>query len=138
VDITSIDNYGSDPRWTVVYHLYGYGHHCAPAPQDQRERGAIRVAHGDQVWRTADWHEREIYDMMGLEFRGHPDLRRILMWEGYPYFRCARIFRWRASRPRRCRRWRSPSAPQEGGPFVTVAGGKDTISREPRVRNPEK
>ena len=86
VDITSIDNYGTDPRWTLVYHLYGYGHHCAlrlktGVSEEQSELGTVTA-----VWRAADWHEREIYDMMGIRFRGHPDLRRILMWEGYPYF----------------------------------------------------
>ncbi|MFZ9133502.1 MAG: NADH-quinone oxidoreductase subunit C, partial [Gemmobacter sp.] len=38
------------------------------------------------VWPTAEWHEREVYDMMGIEFEGLADHRRILMWEGYPYF----------------------------------------------------
>ena len=81
VDMTSVDNYGQDPRFTVVYHLYSYRHHCwlrlkTAVSEEQSELPTVTG-----VWRTADWHEREIYDMMGLRFRGHPDLRRILMWE---------------------------------------------------------
>src|ERR1043166_3923431 len=80
VDITSIDNYGEDPRWTLVYHLYGYGHRChlrlkTAVTEEKSELPTVTT-----VWRTADWHEREIYDMMGGRFRGHPDLRGILMW----------------------------------------------------------
>ncbi len=86
VDITSIDNYGSDPRWTVVYHLYGYGHHCSLRIKTDVGEEVSELPTVTGVWRTADWHEREVYDMMGIRFRGHPDLRRILMWEGYPYF----------------------------------------------------
>ena len=86
VDITSVDNYGEDPRFTIVYQLYGYGHRCYLRLKTDvsEEKGELPTVTG--VWRTADWHEREIYDMMGIRFRGHPDLRRILMWEGYPYF----------------------------------------------------
>ena len=84
VDISSLDNYGEDPRFTVVYHLYGYGHW-----QYLRLKADLSEEIGEaptviEVWRSADWHEREIYDMMGIRFKGHPDLRRILMWEGYP------------------------------------------------------
>ena len=87
------------------------------------------------VWRTADWHEREIYDMMGIRFRGHPDLRRILMWEGYPYFPLRKDFPLAGKPTDMPEVAFSKRAPLEGGPFVTVAGGKDTISREPRARN---
>ena len=137
VDITSIDNLGDDPRFTIVYHLYGYGHRCHLRLKTSvgEEKSELPTVSG--VWRTADWHEREIYDMMGVRFRGHPDLRRILMWEGYPYFPLRKDF------PLAGKPTELPNVaftrvtPMEGGPFVTIAGGKDTIAREPRVRIPE-
>ncbi|MCX6929154.1 MAG: NADH-quinone oxidoreductase subunit C [Verrucomicrobia bacterium] len=96
------------------------------------EKGELPTVTG--VWRTADWHEREIYDMMGLRFRGHPDLRRILMWEGYPHFPLRKDFPL-AGKPSDVPEVAfTNAAPLEGGPFVTVAGGKDAIAREPRGR----
>jgi NADH-quinone oxidoreductase subunit C len=137
VDITSIDNYGSDPRWTLVYHLYGYGHHCALRLKTRVSEEQSELPTVSAVWRAADWHEREIYDMMGLRFRGHPDLRRILMWEGYPHFPLRKDFPLAGKATSAPDVAFSKRAPLEGGPFVTAAGGSDTISREPRARNPE-
>ena len=137
VDLSSVDNYGDDPRWTLVYELYGYGHHCHLRLKTgvSEEKSELPTVTG--VWKTADWHEREIYDMMGIRFRGHPDLRRILMWEGYPYFPLRKDFPL-AGKPSELPEVAfSRSAPLEGGPFVTAPGGKDTIAREPRVRTPE-
>ncbi len=137
VDITSVDNYGEDPRFAVVYHLYGYGHLCWLRLKTfvSEEKGELPTVTG--VWRTADWHEREIYDMMGLRFRGHPDLRRILMWEGYPYFPLRKDFPLAGKASDVPEVAFTSAAPLEGGPFVTVAGGKDAIAREPRSRVPE-
>lgn len=137
LDITSIDNYGEDPRWTVVYHLYGLGHRCALRLKTHvsEEKSELPTVTG--VWRTANWHERETYDMMGIRFRGHPDLRRILMWEGYPYFPLRKDFPL-AGKPSEVPEVAfTEAAPLEGGPFVTLPGGKDAIEREPRVRTPE-
>jgi NADH-quinone oxidoreductase subunit C len=137
VDISSVDNYGDDPRWTVVYHLRGlkHGHELRIETNVSEEKSELPSVLS--VWRTANWHEREIYDMMGIHFSGHPDLRRILMWEGYPYFPLRKDFPL-AGKPSELPgiAFTKP-APLEGGPFVTVAGGKDAISREPRIRNPE-
>jgi NADH-quinone oxidoreductase subunit C len=137
VDVTSIDNYGSDPRFTVVYHLYGYGHHCSLR---------IKTAVGEEnpelptvtgVWKTADWHEREVFDMMGLRFRGHPDLRRILMWDGYPYFPLRKDFPL-AGKPSDVPGVAfTKAAPMEGGPFVTLPSDGSSTAREPRARTPE-
>jgi len=134
VDISSVDNYGEDPRWTVVYHFYGIAHRCylrlsTSVSEEKSEMPTVTT-----VWRTADWHEREIYDMMGVRFRGHPDLRRIIMWEGYPYFPLRKDF------PLGGKPTELPDiaftkvAPIEGGPFVTAPAGKDAIEREPRAK----
>ena len=137
VDISSVDNYGEDPRWTVVYHLRGLAHGCELRLKTSVTGEKSELPTITTVWKTADWHEREIYDMMGIRFRGHPDLRRILMWEGYPYFPLRKDF------PLSGKPTDVPGvaftqpAPLEGGPFVTTPGGKDAIQREPRVRNPE-
>lgn len=137
VDVSSVDNYGEDPRWTVVYHLYGIAHkaYLRLITSVSEEKSELPTITG--VWRTADWHEREIYDMMGVHFRGHPDLRRILMWEGYPYHPLRKDFPVTGKPSELPDVAFTKTAPIEGGPFVTVAGGKDSIEREPRVRTPE-
>lgn len=137
VDVSSVDHHGEDPRFEVVYELYGYGHlaHLRLKTSVTEERGELPTV--SRVWRTADWHEREIYDMMGIRFSGHPDLRRILMWEGYPYFPLRKDFPLSGKPTDLPEVAFTRPAPLEGGPFVTVAGGKDSISREPRRRLPE-
>ena len=137
VDISSVDNYGEDPRWTIVYELSQLAGnvHLRLKTDVSEDKSELPTITG--VWRTADWHEREIYDMMGVRFRGHPDLRRLLMWEGYPYFPLRKDFPLAGKPSEMPDVAFSKPAPLEGGPFVTVAGGKDSMAREPRVRNPE-
>ena len=137
VDISSVDNYGDDPRWTVVYHLYRIAHkqYLRLIATVTEEKSELPTVTG--VWRTADWHEREIYDMMGIRFRGHPDLRRIIMWEGYPYFPLRKDFPLAGKPSEMPDVAFSKTAPIEGGPFVTTPASKDAIEREPRVRTPE-
>ncbi len=123
--------------WLVVYELYGYAHRCHLRLKTGVSEEKSELPTVTTVWRTANWHEREIYDMMGIRFRGHPDLRRILMWEGYPYFPLRKDFPLAGKASEMPDVAFTHSAPMDGGPFVTVSGGKDAIAREPRVRIPE-
>jgi len=135
LDLTGVDNYGTDPRWTVVYELYNLAAraHLRLKTSVSEERSELPSV--VSVWRTADWHEREAYDLLGIRFRGHPDLRRIIMWEGYPYFPLRKDFPL-AGRPTTLPEVAfSNAAPLEGGPFVTTPGDLDAAAREPRVRN---
>jgi NADH-quinone oxidoreductase subunit C len=137
VDITSVDNYGQDPRWTVIYHLRSVANNVELRLKTNVSEEKSELPSVLPIWRTANWHEREIYDMMGIRFTGHPDLRRILMWEGYPYHPLRKDF------PLAGKPTELPGVaftrvtPMEGGPFVTLPSSDDAIAREPRVRVPE-
>lgn len=134
IDLSSVDQYGDDPRWMVVYELFGTSHHCHLRLRTLVSEESSELPTVSTVWRTANWHEREVYDMMGIRFRGHPDLRRILMWEGYPYFPLRKDFPLAGKSSEAPEVAFSRPAPLEGGPFVTIPGARDTITREPRSR----
>lgn len=85
-DLTAIDRYSGEKRFEVVYNLYSF-------PHNERLRVKVRLADSETVasvtgiWGAANWLEREAYDMFGIRFDGHPDLRRILLpedWKGHP------------------------------------------------------
>ena len=85
VDVTAA-HWPDDPQpYEVIYHLYSYA-------RNDRLRLKVRTADRGTVpsltglWKAADWNEREAYDMFGVEFDGHPDLRRILMPDDYTEF----------------------------------------------------
>jgi NADH-quinone oxidoreductase subunit C len=137
LDITSIDNFGEEPRFEIIYHLYSMPRATHLRLKLKVSEEIAAVASVSDIWPTANWHEREIYDMMGIRFGGHPDLRRILMWDGYPYFPLRKDFPLEGLRSEMPDVAFTKVTPLEGGPFVTVpttAGSKD---REPRARPPE-
>ncbi len=82
-DLCGVDYFSEEPRFEVVYHLYSLNN-------KNRLRIKVKVSSADlqvpsvvSVWKTADFHERECYDLLGIEFEGHPNLKRILLWDGF-------------------------------------------------------
>ncbi|MEM7312845.1 MAG: NADH-quinone oxidoreductase subunit C [Planctomycetota bacterium] len=133
VDISSLDHFETDPRFEMVYELYSYSsgaHLRIRCPLDEEDDMDSVV----DIWPTADWHEREVYDMMGIKFANHPDLRRILMWEGYPYYPLRKDFPLAGRESDMPDVAFSDTAPLEGGPFVTSPTDATTEHREPRSR----
>ena len=143
VDLTAIDH-GEDAegRFSTVMHFYSLVH-----------RGYLRV-HSEcpdnekpsmpsisEVYPAANWHERETYDMFGIVFPGHPDLRRILMWDDYPYFPLRKEFPLAgidtplpADDVADVTQASVEPAPMMGGPFVSSVDGPMSDS-EPRARD---
>ena len=134
-DVSSLDHMGDEPRFEMVYELYSLSAKVYVRVRAAVSEDDLKVPTVTNLWATADWHEREVYDMMGIEFVDHPDLRRILMWEGYPFYPLRKEF------PLAGKPSEMPDvaftgvAPLEGGPFVTQPSTAGSISREPRARN---
>jgi NADH-quinone oxidoreductase subunit C len=144
VDLTAIDwAEGASPRFTVVYHLYSTERHdyirvAADCPDDS----APVVPSVTAIWPGANWHEREAYDMFGIRFEGHPDLRRIIMWDSYPYHPLRKEF------PLAGIETELPDAevagetgaklipaPMMGGPFVASPGKINMSEAEPGAKD---
>ena len=135
-DLSGVDNYGEDPRFEVDYQLYSLTHRCRLRLKVEISENDMTVDTVTGVWRTADWHEREAFDMFGLRFRGHPNLKRILMWEGYPYHPLRKEFPL-AGLPTELPETAVNAdmvraAPMLGGPFVATSGTRSSLRREPR------
>ena len=85
--VTAVDRYPSEPRFEVVYHL-----HSIERKERVRLKCRLRAGHAEiesvtGVWAGANWYEREVFDLFGIRFLNHPDLRRIMMpddWSGHP------------------------------------------------------
>ena len=85
--VTAIDNGPAIGTIDVIYNLYSipFNHHVALRISVSRDHAEVDSV--QDIWKTANWHERESWDMFGIRFKGHPDLRRILLpadWEGHP------------------------------------------------------
>lgn len=144
VDVTAVDwSDAVHPRFTVVYHVYSTANRrylrLAADCADDAAPAMPTVTH---LWPGANWHERETYDMFGITFTGHPDLRRILMWDGYPGFPLRKEF------PLAGVETKLPDdevaaetgtpvipAPMAGGPFVASSGEINLSEAEPRAKD---
>ncbi|HEX3984625.1 MAG TPA: NADH-quinone oxidoreductase subunit C [Acidisoma sp.] len=146
VDISSVDHFGDEPRYEMVYEL------CALGGENDKSHLRVKVKLSEDdptidslvpVFQGADWHEREVFDMMGITFNGHPDLRRILMWDGYPHYPLLKDFPLEGLPTSLPEAFTRP-APMEGGPFVAAPpdkppaiGDAPTTLREPRAKPAE-
>ena len=135
-DLSGVDHFGEAVRYEVDYTLYSFTHRFwfrikVRVPESDAEVDTLTG-----LWKTADWHEREAFDMYGIRFRNHPNLTRILMWEGYPYHPLRKDFPLAglpADLPETATGAGSvESAPMLGGPFVSSVGTRSSLRREPR------
>ncbi len=142
LDVTAVDWDKESPRFTVVYHLGtttgpDYIRLAADCPDDESPTAPSLTG----LWPAANWHERETYDMFGIRFNGHPDLRRILMWDDYPHYPLRKDF------PLAGIETPLPDfeigektgadlqpAPMAGGPFVSAGSGRSSQD-EPRAKD---
>lgn len=144
VDVTAAD-WGVDasPRFTVFWHLYSTtaSAYIRVATDCASDTEPVAPTVSD-LWPAANWHERETYDLLGITFSNHPDLRRILMWDGYPYHPLRKDFPLAGIdtplpdlEVGEITKATAKPAPMAGGPFVASPGEMNLTDAEPRAKD---
>ncbi|MEK9772606.1 MAG: NADH-quinone oxidoreductase subunit C [Opitutae bacterium] len=143
VDITAIDH-GTDAntRFSVVLHIYSLIHkNYLRIHVDCPDNESPVVPSVSSIFPAANWHERETYDMFGIQFSDHPNLKRILMWDDYPYYPLRKEFPLAgievplpAADVSEVTGADVEPAPMMGGPFVSAGGGRMSQT-EPRAKD---
>jgi len=85
--LTAVDYWPSEPRFKIVYQLYSLANKEFIGLRVPLNEGSPEISTIESIYPNANWHEREVYDMFGVTFKDHSDLRRIIMphdWEGHP------------------------------------------------------
>lgn len=139
-DVTAVDWNEETPRFSVVYHLLSVTEaRYIRVVADCAESENPSVPSVTGLFPAANWHERETFDMFGIRFEGHPDLRRILMWDEYPYYPLRKEFPLAGietplpdAEISEETKAKVIAAPMMGGPFVAKSG-KPMSRSEPRA-----
>ncbi|MBK1856624.1 NADH-quinone oxidoreductase subunit C [Cerasicoccus arenae] len=141
MDVTSIDfSEDASPRFTGVYHFANsMKHEYVRIAADCLDDVEPELPSLSKIYPAADWHERENFDLMGIKYQGHPDMRRILMWEAYPYHPLRKEFplagietELPAADVAEATQAKVIAAPMMGGPFHSPQTGAMS-KREPRA-----
>jgi NADH-quinone oxidoreductase subunit C len=144
VDLTAVDwAEGATPRFTIIYHLLSTTtHQYVRLAADCLDNEAPSVPSITSLWPSANWHERETFDMFGIQFTSHPDLRRILMWDGYPYHPLRKEFPLAGIETELPdvevaaeTKVKVKAAPMAGGPFVALSGQVNMTEAEPMAKD---
>jgi NADH-quinone oxidoreductase subunit C len=100
LDLTCVDYAAGEGRFELVYHLYSLSRNVRLRLKASVPAGDPSAASLVGLWKNADWLEREVFDMFGVRFEGHPDLRRLLTYEGFEGHPLRKSYPWRLAQPR--------------------------------------
>ncbi len=142
IDVTAVDWDAASPRFTGIYHFLSTSkHEYLRVAADCADDVDPVLPSLSGLYPAANWHERETYDLMGVRYEGHPDLRRILMWDAYPYHPLRKEFPLAgievplpAADVAEQTGAKVIAAPMMGGPFVSSGDGPMSQT-EPRAKD---
>jgi NADH-quinone oxidoreductase subunit C len=100
LDLTCVDRAAEEGRFELVYHLYSLSRNVRLRLKASVPAADPAVGSLVGLWKNADWLEREVFDMFGVRFEGHPDLRRLLTYEGFEGHPLRKSYPWRLAQPR--------------------------------------